>query len=98
MLDPRLGLTTTLGPNVSDLETISDTSALGLTNMPNLSYLGLTTIPGPKALGLTTTPDPNALGLTTMFGARPRRLGLTTLCKCTMDQDTIHCILAQWIF
>jgi hypothetical protein len=49
-------------------------------------------------LGLTTTPDPNALGVATMFGARPRRLGLTTLCKCTMDQDTIHCILAQWIF
>jgi hypothetical protein len=25
-------------------------------------------------------------------------MGLTALCKCTVDQDTIHCRLSQWIF
>ena len=30
--------------------------------------------------------------------AKPKRLGLTTLCKCVVDHDTVHCRLAQWIF
>jgi len=28
----------------------------------------------------------------------PSGLGLATLCKYTMDQDTVYCRLAQWIF
>jgi hypothetical protein len=37
-----------------------------------------------------------SVGLTWMIDSSS--LGVTTLCKCTMDQDMVHYRLPQWIF
>jgi hypothetical protein len=39
-------------------------------------------------------PDPGA-GLATMFVPNLSLVRLAILCKCTMDQNTFHCRLAQ---
>jgi hypothetical protein len=38
------------------------------------------------------------LGIGLAWLSDPSFVGLVTLCKCTVDQDTVHCRPAQWIF